>query len=163
MWKPHIVAIAAALADGVANLQSADAFLDWVAGAPSSETESQSHAGNVYQYPGIDSKVRIKIGSIHSVKGETHTATLILETFFHRHHLLRLKPWLLGAKTGQGLESATSRIGSSLRQHYVAMTRPSRLLCAAMRVGDLGAAEITNLRSRGWRVARIDASDMVWL
>jgi hypothetical protein len=103
--------------------------------------------------------VHIRLGSIHSVKGETHTATLVLDTFFHAHHLNELKPWLLGARSGglkvkakgaPQLESA--RLLGRLKLHYVAMTRPSHLLCVAMRKDAFTDDELGVLKGRGWSV-----------
>ncbi|WP_286756428.1 UvrD-helicase domain-containing protein, partial [Enterobacter sp. 56-7] len=91
---------------------------------------------NLFAYPTDAPQVRIRLGSIHSVKGETHTATLVLDSFFHNHHLNELKPWLLGTKSGgfstnrrgkQVFEGP--RILGRLKLHYVAMTRPTHLLC----------------------------------
>lgn len=55
---------------------------------------------NLLAYPSDAPQVQIRLGSIHSVKGETHTATLVLDSFYFNHHLSELKPWLLGAKIG---------------------------------------------------------------
>lgn len=114
---------------------------------------------NVFSYPPAAPKVHIRLGSIHSVKGETHTATLVLDTFFHAHHLNELKPWLLGARSGglkvkakgaPQLESA--RLLGRLKLHYVAMTRPSHLLCVAMRKDAFTDDELGVLKGRGWLV-----------
>ena len=100
-------------------------------------------------------RVLIRLGLIDSVKGETHTATLVLDSFFHNHHLSELKPWLLGAKSGG---SSTNHRGRQvfegpphsrrLKLHYVAMTRPTHLLCLAMRKDAFGEGSSTH-----WRVA----------
>ncbi|NEI63856.1 MULTISPECIES: hypothetical protein [Rhizobium] len=45
-------------------------------------TGSPTVASNIFAYPAADPKVKIRLGSIHSVKGETHTATLVLDSFF---------------------------------------------------------------------------------
>ncbi len=109
---------------------------------------------NLFGYPPTDPKVHIRLGSIHSVKGETHTSTLVLESYFHDYHFVQLKPWLLGAKLGgfTGTKSESSRMLGRLRLHYVAMTRPSHLLCVAMRRDTLNAEERTTLGQRGWTV-----------
>ena len=101
-------------------------------------------------YPPDVPKVNIRLGSIHSVKGETHTATLVLESYFHDHHLQELKPWLLGIKTGGAKQKV--RMSGRLKLHYVAMTRPSHLLCLAMRRDSLDDAEIATLQTRGWHI-----------
>lgn len=114
---------------------------------------------NIYSHPPQKPMVRIRLGSIHSVKGETHTATLVLDSFFHKHHLSELKPWLLGERAG-GMkkklrgkpELEGSRILGRLKLHYVAMTRPSHLLCLAMRRDAFIPSELEILKEWGWAI-----------
>jgi len=121
---------------------------DFPAGSP-------SVVSNIFSYPAEDPKVKIRLGSIHSVKGETHTATLVLDSFFHDHHLSALKPWILGDKVGKGAEG--SRIQGRLKLHYVAMTRPAQLLCLAMRSDVFSANERAQLVARGWTIRECPA------
>jgi hypothetical protein len=114
---------------------------------------------NLFAYPPDAPRVRIRLGSIHSVKGETHTATLVLDSFFHSHHLRELKPWLLGAKSGGSSTDSKgrqvregARILGRLKLHYVAMTRPTHLLCLAMRKDSFGEGELETLAGRGWSI-----------
>jgi hypothetical protein len=44
--------------------------------------------------------IEVQMGSIHAVKGETHFATLVLETHNHKHSLKSLLPWLLEDASG---------------------------------------------------------------
>ncbi len=124
-----------------------------------SEAATVARADNLFAYPPDAPRVRIRLGSIHSVKGETHTATLVLDSFFHTHHLSELKPWLLGTKSGgssinrRGREvSEGPRILGRLKLHYVAMTRPTHLLCLAMRKDAFGDGELDRLADRGWTI-----------
>ena len=104
--------------------------------------------------------MEIRIGSIHTVRGETHTATLVLETFHRTHHLRALKAGLTGRKTrGNGEISATK---SRLRLHYVAMSRPSHLLCIAMRADALNDQEIGQIIGQGWRVGQVTVAGVKW-
>lgn len=140
----------------------AQAFLVW----PSHEDDGtqnrqQARHDNIYRYPLAEPRVLIRVGSIHSVKGETHTATLVLDTFYHEHHLATLKPWLLQERMGAQRQGSRNR--SRLKQHYVAMTRPSHLLCLAMRDDAFKPAEIDRLKSLSWRVARVSGEGPVWL
>lgn len=57
----------------------------------------------------------IVVSTIHKVKGETHTATLVLETFKGGYDIFQLLNLLKGKKKG-GLEAKKKLI-------YVAMTR----------------------------------------
>ena len=161
-WKPVIRGIV----DGVAGAQltgnGVDEFLDWgkyedAQGA----TADRKHSDNIFRYPQENPSVAIRVGSIHSVKGETHTATLVLETFYRAHHLKTLKLWLLGKKAGGGGENTA--LQSRLKLHYVAMTRPTHLLCLAMRDDALSDEEIAGLKTQCWRVARVIDAVPVWL
>lgn len=118
-----------------------------------------ARSDNLFAYPPNAPKVRIRLGSIHSVKGETHTATLVLDSFFHNHHLRELLPWLLGTKSGGSSTSRNgrqvfegARILGRLRLHYVAMTRPTHLLCLAMRKDAFGEGEVDTMAGRGWTI-----------
>ena len=115
---------------------------------------------NVFMDATQEPAIKVRVGSIHSVKGETHTATLVLDTFYYKHHLKELKPWLLGqTKGGNG---RSDRIKRRLTLHYVAMTRAARLLCLAMRADAFDEAEIDMLRGNGWRVARVTQAGIEW-
>ncbi|MBP0614246.1 UvrD-helicase domain-containing protein [Jiella mangrovi] len=123
------------------------------------EPTNVARADNLFVYPPNAPQVRIRLGSIHSVKGETHTATLVLESFYHRHHLSELKPWLLGTKSGGSWINRRgkrvdegSRMRERLKLHYVAMTRPTHLLCLAMRKDSFDEEELTTLATRGWMI-----------
>jgi hypothetical protein len=85
----------------------------------------------------------------------------VLDTFFHNHHLATLRPWLVGKKSG-GCSEKTRNV-SRLKQHYVAMTRPSHLLCLAMREDCLMNGDISEIKERGWRTARVTTDGVVWL
>jgi DNA helicase II / ATP-dependent DNA helicase PcrA len=149
--RPCVAKVAAAIAGKPATASDCTKFLEWmpppsgIAAAHAPETHD-----NVYRYPPDAPKVNIRLCSIHSVKGETHTATLVLESYYFAHHLQELKPWLLGMKTGGTKQ--TVRILGRLKLHYVAMTRPSHLLCLAMRRDSLNGTEIAMLAARGWHI-----------
>lgn len=161
-WAPEIRAVAAIIAGTAEDTAEATAFL---AALPAAAGDTQLvrtiQRDNLYRFPPENPRVQIGVGSIHSVKGETHTAILVLDTYFHNHHLVALKPWLAGAKSGSSMEK--SRTTSRLKQHYVAMTRPSHLLCLAMRDDSLSNGDISALKAHGWRVGRVTVGATVWL
>ena len=102
--------------------------------------------------------VDIRLGSIHSVKGQTHLATLVLSTHWHDHSSDRILPWLLGIKLNEN--GAGPRDCRRLLQAYVAMTRPTHMICLALRRSALGDTSafthaVGTLTSRGWRVAQL--------
>lgn len=162
VWAPRVKAVAEILAGSSFDSGEVTAFLsDDAEILGRTQLSSTAQRDNVFHFPPLSPKVDVRVGSIHSVKGETHTATLVLDTYYRKHHLEALKPWLMGKKSGGGSENNT--LISRLRQHYVAMTRPSHLLCVAMRENCLSIADIAALQNRGWRVARVDAAGPKWL
>lgn len=71
---------------------------------------------------------RIIFDTIHGVKGETHDATLYLETDRHgASDLNRILPYF-----GVGRCGSSSLYDSSRKLAYVGMSRPKKLLCVAM-------------------------------
>lgn len=71
---------------------------------------------------------RIQFDTIHGVKGETHDATLYLETETRRSSdIVRILPWL-----GVGKVGSSSLFDYSRKLVYVGMSRPQKLLCLAI-------------------------------
>ncbi|MCS4244120.1 hypothetical protein M2418_003661 [Rhizobium sp. BIGb0125] len=158
LWKDFVGVILRVIAEEtVGKALGASDFLEFLEWKQLDDLPvgSPNVASNIFAYPAVDPKVKIRLGSIHSVKGETHTATLVLDSFFHDHHLSALKPWILGGKAGKGAEG--SRIQGRLKLHYVAMTRPAQLLCLAMRSDVFSANERGQLVARGWTVRECPA------
>lgn len=148
--KSIVTAIAGVFARDAMTSSECAQFLEWRAHPPATVQEIAPTADNVYRYPPEAPRVNIRLGSVHSVKGETHTATLVLDSYYYGHHLQELKPWLLGAKTG-GHDQKMRMLGR-LRLHYVAMTRPSHLLCLAMRRDCVTDGNAATLTERGWQI-----------
>lgn len=162
-WQSHamplICQIAQQMNQGGALSESATAFLEWPPISAHQEEVYASHRiDNLFPYPSEQPKVNIRLGSIHSVKGETHTATLVLDSFYYKHHLSELKPWLLGTRVGGSTTKKGkvviegSRMLGRLKLHYVAMTRPTHLLCIAMRKDAFIDNELEILQARGWQI-----------
>lgn len=159
-WIPLLKASALGLGATVADTGAAADFLAWRQ-LDKQGKDAVAPASNVFRDATQAPEVAIRVGSIHSVKGETHTATLILDSFYHGHHLVALKPWLLRSRSGRG--SAGIRDASRMKLHYVAMTRPTHLLCLAMREDSLDPKEVDLLKQRRWRVGRVSAGSTAWL
>ena len=106
------------------------------------QTEFQST--NIYKH---ESGIDIEVATIHSVKGETHTATLYLETFYY------------GCDIEQILNNIQKNVGGDrhiqrLKMAYVGMTRPTHLLCVAAHRDSINRNE-EFLQSRGWRIKKV--------
>lgn len=73
-------------------------------------------------------KRKIVFDTVHGVKGETHDATLYVETEKNRSSdIKRILPYLGVGKLGKGVDVERSR-----KCVYVGMSRPSKLLCLAV-------------------------------
>ncbi|OHY82024.1 UvrD-helicase domain-containing protein [Marinobacter sp. AC-23] len=151
-YRPRIERIICEVCETMRLGKATQNYLDWPQAKPVTDQISSSNAKHNTIYF-QDNGLKIKVGSIHSVKGETHTATLVLDTFYHGSHFKALKPWLLGKKNGGS--NIKPRDTQRLKLHYVAMTRPSKILCIAIRMDEFKSKEVDLLKSQGWCVARV--------
>ncbi len=158
----HLTKVAGAICHRDPDTSKAKRFLAWPRDDPSlgvSVFSSMGDAGpNVFRVNDSTGTIDIRMGSIHSVKGQTHLATLLLSTYWHDHSVKRLMPWLMGKKANG--EEAGKQDRQRLLHIYVAMTRPSHLLCIAAPRSALGGGQdvhqnIAKLKGRGWHVAEI--------
>lgn len=105
---------------------------------------AQAGTANIYRSA---SGREIEVGTIHSVKGETHDATLVLETKNRQYDLEKLSGRL--AFTDSGAISGTQK-KKFARQLYVAASRPRRLLCMAAHQDRIQPDVRTQLEQQGW-------------
>lgn len=85
---------------------------------------------NVYSKDGFP----IEIASVHSVKGQTHCATLYLESCYHDYESNKLKDVFLGAD----IDLNKARQIEASKMIYVGFSRPMDLLCFAIHKDRLG-------------------------
>ena len=102
---------------------------------------------NRYLFEDGETKIPIQFSTIHSVKGETHTATLYLETYNRTFDVEKIVPFILG----ETKQSARNKNSGRLKTSYVAMTRPTHLLCIAVRSSVINN-QIEELNNSGWEV-----------
>jgi len=137
--------------------QRVNEFLSWQSaeGSLVDEMSTSRKAINTYEVTNDSRSVNIELDTIHNVKGQTHTATLVLETFNFKHDFEHLLGWVVGNKrNGAG---AGKRQLKTLKLMFVGMTRPTHLLCLAMRKRALGEGDAfeenkAKLKSFGWHV-----------
>lgn len=164
-WKNIVIDIVTSITE--VTPESNHPFLDYQQPKdfPSDDINTKN---NTYTVESGGRKINIKLGSIHSVKGETHTATLVLDTFNKTHHFKKIFPWIK-CKPKKKISDADEK---RLKLHYVAMTRPSHLLCLAMKrsyieseSGKINQKEVDALKKHGWRnIAVVDkAGKCDWL
>lgn len=162
-WRGVVRAIAETIASASVSGSDAEEFLSWTDGAhdPQPADAEPRSQDNVFRHPKDNPKVCIRVGSVHSVKGKTTTATLVLETYWKGrgglHNLELLLPWLCGDKSGFADTGVEQR--SRLKVHYVAMTRPTHLLCLAMKTTTLAGSDgkewLQKMKRRGWQIRHV--------
>lgn len=101
----------------------------------------------VYMDKQTGQSVDMEFGSIHSVKGRTHLATLILETYMKSHNMKSILKYLCGnpPKTKKHPEK-------KLKCQYVAMTRARALVCLAIPVDFVDEDTQEKLKQIGWNL-----------
>jgi hypothetical protein len=130
-------------------------FLEWADSAGTDAgngVQSTSKALNTYQHRTKDALLPIRFDSIHGVKGETHAATLVVETFGRQHDLEKLLSVFTGQTHGSQLKDS---LRSQCKRVYVGMTRPSHLLCLGISAEHINDAEMVALAANGWEVIRL--------
>lgn len=101
----------------------------------------------------------ITVGTIHSVKGETHDATLILETQYRKlFDCSKMLPFMLDTTkkrptyTPENPNKNESILAQYMRKLYVAGSRPRNLLCMALHKDNIDENQKRSLQDRGWSV-----------
>lgn len=101
--------------------------------------------------------IDIHVSTIHRAKGETHTATLVLETYNYGYDLNQLLDLLMGKKN--------NKFHGKKKVLYVGMTRPTHLLCLAIHKSylksannrvTLGKHEFDQITSNGYEVIELN-------
>lgn len=93
---------------------------------------------NIY----IHDDVEIEVATVHSVKGETHIATLYMETSFRG----KCESQLIGEQLcGTPYTGSAANTKMALRIAYVAMSRPRYMLCMAIKKENFERLDSTRL------------------
>lgn len=151
-WQTVIPALVASLAPLLPATLSAESnqYLEWDdAVLPAASSAKKTHE-NIYVHESAGDRMPIRFETIHAVKGETHTATLLVETFSHKAHDLKsLLPVLTGDTHGSQL--AQAKLNCCMCA-FVALTRPSGMVSLAMSADHVTPAELAKMQARGWIV-----------
>jgi superfamily I DNA/RNA helicase len=117
---------------------------------------------NQVEFKDTDEKVfKIDIATIHSVKGETHTGTLYLETFKNEFETQKgkgdFKDCLKRCEVRNNKFSKQKRLNTALKMAYVGMSRPTHLLCVALHKSSFDnlIQDIQDLENVGWKVIQL--------
>ncbi|AZQ44842.1 UvrD-helicase domain-containing protein [Nonlabens ponticola] len=97
------------------------------------DEEELNEFKNYYDHDGF----QIKVGTVHNIKGQTHTASLYLETFWNgKYESERVKDQFFGVPidvSSKGLTvAATAKLNQTLKMMYVGFSRPTHLLAFAV-------------------------------
>ena len=120
--------------------------------APEMQPEQEANQ-RVCQVKREDRLVEIEIGTVASMKGETHLATLVLESLGHpsrRFDLAEALPVLAGLKVRD--PKISESVLSQFRNLYVGMSRPTSFLCLAVNQARVSTDCIAALQRKGWKV-----------
>lgn len=102
---------------------------------------------NIYSNNGVD----VQVATIHSVKGQTHSATLYMETFYHSYETQKCLQQLLG-HSATGLELVRPKEAAKIL--YVGLSRPTNLLCLAVCRDHINEHRDA-LTKQGWQIIDI--------
>lgn len=151
--RTHIPAF---LAHFESNIQRSSKFINDDDTVFISNKEDRKAAQNVFRF---DEDINIDIATIHSVKGETHTATLYLETAYQRggggqYESERLIASLKGRRT----DLKTNKfLKQSAYMAYVGFSRPTHLLCFAVHESRFEKLEDHVIEKNNWEIVRVRA------
>ncbi len=109
----------------------------------------EQESSNIFK---TDDEISIEVGTVHSVKGETHTATLYLETFNYDLDSKRLLPFLKGEYPKK--ESKLARHRENLKIAHVAFSRPTHLVAFACTIENINGHE-KELSKNGWSIINV--------
>ena len=111
------------------------------------DNEQIFQSNNIYNYSSETTDIEIDVSTIHGVKGETHTATCYLETFFRGYDINRIINYMMGEYS----EPRQKTVIQNLKMAFVGMSRPSHLLCVALHKDSIIGQEEAIQRS-GWDI-----------
>lgn len=130
-------------------LLDAEDFTSWKESELNNLEEGTTLSDNrlLYRSPLNDREVDLFFGSIHSCKGRTHLATLVLETKWYEKNIKSLLPWLTSKPKKLGVRNQKRMLC-----HYVALTRAKGIVCIALPKKDITSGDISNLKAAGWEI-----------
>jgi DNA helicase-2/ATP-dependent DNA helicase PcrA len=114
----------------------------------------------IFDPPTPDNDINVNLGSIHSVKGQTHCATMYIETdyfgseidkIFHKN--TEKNPLLFEEQKRKGENN--ERFNTTLKMMYVGFSRPTHLLCLAVRKEKI-INYVDKFRTSGWEIIEIN-------
>lgn len=153
VWDTIVISVRAILKNyfGIEN-SNAD-FFRWIDTIEPQQDDNlqQSQGKNVFSYQESEREIQIHLASIHGVKGRTHLATLVLDTFWYDRNIKSILPWLCNAPTKEPGKRNLMR----LKCHYVALTRAKGLICIAAPKSSVSDSDKNLLTDIGWNIIEL--------
>jgi len=139
-------------------LSSSLIFISADAEAILNESDGEIESTNFYQ----EDDFNIEVTSVHAVKGQTHCATLYLESFYDRgygnYESERLRNQFLGTQTItetlSKIKTSHEKIIQSAKMAYVGFSRPTNFLCIAVHK-DRFDNHLSNIDRDKWEIIEI--------
>jgi DNA helicase-2/ATP-dependent DNA helicase PcrA len=137
-------------------------FLAYSDEAPQEQDSPKQNASNIYI---AENDREVEVGTIHSVKGETHDATLVLETKNYCNDLQAMLLFLTGERPSEQHQNSDLSLKPHhsgkpnqqfMQQLYVAFSRPKHLLCIALHQQSITEKQKTGLEDKGWTLNVLD-------
>jgi DNA helicase-2/ATP-dependent DNA helicase PcrA len=149
-WHAVVQRASNVLMGGKVNAE-AEQYLNWeIASGGPSLTAEDTH---LFIHSVEGKQVAIEVATIHAVKGETHDATLVLETFYYEHDV----PLAIRLLVGESPPVKSARWIAHMKRLFVAASRPRELLCFAVHRAHVSDEQVGALKKRGWNVEVISA------
>jgi len=126
--------------------------------------DEEEETVNYYDKDGF----KINVGTVHSVKGQTHIATLYLETFFSTgygsYESQRLRSQFIGTHITETIENhkgaGLEKIKQSAKMAYVGFSRPTHLLAFAVEESRF-ESYLKDLDKKEWDIIEIKKTVVV--
>ena len=105
----------------------------------------------------MEDDIPITIGTVHSVKGRTHYATMYVETFYEgkyecEHLNVSRRGETLNPLFGDDVVNSGVYAPLARKMMYVGFSRPTHLLCYASEKRRWADANLERMRGQGWNV-----------
>ncbi len=102
-----------------------------------------------------DNQIPLKIGTVHSAKGQTHCATMYVETWYEGHYEtdhLKSKRKLPNPLYKQRHNYTGVYVREAIKMMYVGFSRPTHLLCLASQKEQWNDEAIQKMKDCGWEI-----------
>lgn len=151
LWKALIERLYNELGDIIDwKMATGEGFLNWTNNYTKTAQDSSCTENTICFKKDGRIDLPIHIGSIHSIKGRTHLATLVLETKYRAYNIKSIIEYLCGE-----YKKPTVTNANRLKCQYVAMTRAKGLLCMAIPKNNVTQTQKEKLIALGWEIVEI--------